>query len=215
MDYAAERAKLIEYLKSEIQDQRVLAVMGRIPRERFVPAHAVTAAYVNEPLPIGCHQSISQPLIIAMMTQALELNGDEKVLEVGTGSGYQAAILAELAREVVSTERLPALAESAKITLKNLGYHNIKVIITRDELGWEEGAPYEAIIVTAGAPQVPVKLIDQLAIGGRMVIPVGSRDVQDLIQIKKLKERNVYRNLGGCRFVPLINNDAWKDGEKV
>jgi protein-L-isoaspartate(D-aspartate) O-methyltransferase len=211
MDFEAERAKLIDYLKTEIRDQRVLAAMGRIPRECFVPAQAASHAYLNEPLPIGCHQTISQPLIIAMMTQALELNGGEKVLEVGTGSGYQAAVLAELANEVISTERLPALAESARKTLESSGYRNIKIIVTRDELGWEEGAPYDAIIVTAASPQVPETLLNQLATGGRMVIPVGARDVQDLIQITKLKGRNVYRNLGGCRFVPLINKYAWKD----
>ncbi len=212
MDFAGERAKLIKYLRTEIQDQRVLAAMAHVPRECFVPTHAEIYAYINEPLPIGCHQSISQPLIIAMMTEALELKGSEKVLEIGTGSGYQAAILAELAREVISTERLPALAESAKKILKSLGYQNIKIILTEEELGWAEESPYDAIIVTAGAPQVPDKLLDQLAIGGRMVIPVGSRDIQDLFQITKSVERNVYRNLGGCRFVPLIHKDAWKDG---
>jgi protein-L-isoaspartate(D-aspartate) O-methyltransferase len=211
MDFTAARAKLVQYLSTEITDQRVLVAMGRVPRELFVPAQAEPYAYINEPLSIGCQQTISQPLIIAIMTQALELDGSEKVLEIGTGSGYQAAILAELAREVISTERLPSLAESAGKTLENLGYHNIKIILTRDELGWKDKAPYQAIIVTAGAPQVPVKLLDQLAFGGRMVIPVGSREIQDLFQITKLKERNVFRNLGGCRFVPLINKDAWKD----
>jgi protein-L-isoaspartate(D-aspartate) O-methyltransferase len=211
MDFVAERVKLIEYLKTEINDQRVLAAMGHIPRECFVPARVEHYAYVNEPLSIGYDQTISQPLIIALMTQALELDGSEKVLEVGTGSGYQAAILAELAREVISTERLPSLAASAKKTLDSLGYRNINIKLTKDQLGWEEGAPYGAIIVTAGAPQVPAKLLDQLAFGGRLVIPVGSRHIQELLQITKLKEGNVYRNLGGCRFVPLINNDAWKD----
>jgi protein-L-isoaspartate(D-aspartate) O-methyltransferase len=210
MDFAAEREKLIEYLKTEIKDLRVLAAMGHIPRECFVPASVKSVAYINEPLPIGYNQTISQPLIIAMMTQALELDGSEKVLEIGTGSGYQAAILAELAREVISTERLPSLAASAKIILESLGYCNINIRLTKDELGWEEGAPYGAVMVTAGAPQVPAKLLDQLAIGGRLVIPVGSRHVQELLQITKLKEGNVYRNLGGCRFVPLINSDAWK-----
>jgi len=211
MDFVAERAKLIEYLKTEINDQRVLAAMGHIQRECFVPERVKSYAYVNEPLPIGYNQTISQPLIIALMTQALELDGSEKVLEVGTGSGYQAAILAELAREVISTERLSSLAASAKKTLDSLGYGNINIRLTTDELGWEEGAPYGAIIVTAGAPQVPSKLLDQLASGGRLVIPVGSRQVQELLQITKSKEGNIYRNLGGCRFVPLINNEAWKD----
>jgi protein-L-isoaspartate(D-aspartate) O-methyltransferase len=202
MDFTAERAKL---------DKRVLAAMGRVPRECFVPVRAESYAYNDEPLPIACHQSISQPLIIAMMTQALELDGGEKVLEIGTGSGYQAAVLAELAREVISTERIPSLAASAKNILDCLGYTNIKIRLTEDTLGWEADAPYAAIIVTAGAPQVPVILLDQLAFGGRLVIPVGSRYIQELLQITKRTDRNVYKNLGGCRFVPLIGKDAWKD----
>jgi len=206
------RAELLAQLTREIRDKRVIEAIAQVPRERFVLPELYSAAYDDCPLPIGYGQTISQPLIVAMMTEALELKGSEKVLEIGTGSGYQAAILAELAREVISTERLPALAESAKKILKSLGYQNIKIILTEEELGWAEESPYDAIIVTAGAPQVPDKLLDQLAIGGRMVIPVGSRDIQDLFQITKCAERNVYRNLGGCRFVPLIHKDAWKDG---
>jgi protein-L-isoaspartate(D-aspartate) O-methyltransferase len=211
MDFTAERARLIQNLRAEIKDARVLEAMGRVPRECFVPEHAEYSAYDDEPLPIGHHQAISQPLMIAMMTQALELAGNENILEVGTGSGYQAAILAELVREVVTTERIPSLAKSAKATLDCLGYTNIKIHLTGENLGWEADAPYAAIIVTAGAPKVPSELLDQLAVGGRLVIPVGSRDIQELYQIVKLKDRNISRSLGGCRFVPLIGRNAWRE----
>jgi protein-L-isoaspartate(D-aspartate) O-methyltransferase len=168
-------------------------------------------AYDDRPLPIGLDQTISQPLIVALMTEALELTGDEKVLEVGTGSGYQAAILGELTRQVVTTERLPVLAESAQKTLRSLGYNNIEVKIAEETLGWPKGAPYDAIVVTAGAPRVPSELLLQLKINGRMVIPVGSRYLQELYKITRRKMRNVVKNLGGCRFVSLIGRDAWKE----
>ena len=145
------------------------------------------------------------------MTEALELTGTEKVLEVGTGSGYQSAILAELARLVITTERLPALAERAKNLLDSLGYANIEVHIAEETLGWQREAPYDTIMVTAGAPAVPADLLAQLAIGGRMVIPIGSRYVQDLYKITRHKKRNIFKNLGSCRFVPLISKNAWEE----
>jgi protein-L-isoaspartate(D-aspartate) O-methyltransferase len=185
--------------------------MARIPREYFVPPEEQHLAYEDRPLPIGYDQTISQPLIIAIMTEALELTGSEKVLEVGTGSGYQAAILAELARHVITTERLPPLAESAKRALDSLGYTNIEVHLAEETLGWLKGAPYNAIIVTAGAPRVPADLLAQLAIGGRLVIPVGSRYVQELYKITKQRRKNIIDNLGGCRFVSLIGKDAWEE----
>jgi len=211
MDFAAMRAELISHLRTEIRDERVLAAMARIPRERFVLPEEQYLAYEDRPLPIGYDQTISQPLIIAIMTEALELTGNEKVLEVGTGSGYQAAILAELARLVITTERLPPLAESAKRALDSLGYTNIEVHLAEETLGWLKGAPYNAIIVTAGAPRVPADLLAQLAIGGRMVIPVGSRYVQELYKITKHRKKNIVENLGGCRFVSLIGKDAWEE----
>ena len=211
MDFAAIRAELISHLRTEIRDERVLAAMARIPRERFVPPEEQHLAYEDRPLPIGYDQTISQPLIIAIMTEALELTGSEKVLEVGTGSGYQAAILAELARHVITTERLPPLAESAKRALDSLGYTNIEVHLAEETLGWLKGAPYNAIIVTAGAPRVPADLLAQLAIGGRLVIPVGSRYVQELYKITKQRRKNIVDNLGGCRFVSLIGKDAWEE----
>jgi len=211
MDFAAMRAELISHLRTEIRDERVLAAMARIPRERFVLPEEQHMAYEDRPLPIGYDQTISQPLIIAIMTEALELTGSEKVLEVGTGSGYQAAILAELARHVITTERLPPLAESAKRALDSLGYTNIEVHLAEETLGWLKGAPYNAIIVTAGAPRVPADLLAQLAIGGRLVIPVGSRYVQELYKITKQRRKNIVDNLGGCRFVSLIGKDAWEE----
>jgi len=211
MDFEAARARLIEHLSSEIRDKRVLAAMARVPRERFVPPHSQHLAYEDRPLPIGLDQTISQPFIIALMTEALELTGSEKVLELGTGSGYQAAILAELARLVITTERLPALAEAARGALDSLGYTNIVVHLAEETLGWQDEAPYDAIIVTAGAPRVAVDLLAQLAIGGRLVIPIGSRYVQELYKITKRRKKNIVQNLGGCRFVPLVGKDAWEE----
>ncbi len=214
MDFEAERARLIEHLHTEIKDKRVLAAMSRVPRECFVPPEEQHLAYEDEPLPIGLGQTISQPFIIALMTEALELTGSEKVLEVGTGSGYQTAILAELARLVITTERLPILAETARKVLDSLDYTNIEVYPAEETLGWRVGAPYDTIIVTAAAPKVPADPVAQLAIGGRMVIPVGSRYVQELYKIIRHRTKNIVRNLGGCRFVSLIGKDAWKKNEE-
>jgi protein-L-isoaspartate(D-aspartate) O-methyltransferase len=211
MDFEAVRAKLIEQLGTEIKDKRVLAAMSCIPRERFVPPESRHLAYEDGPLPIGFEQTISQPFIIALMTEALELTGSEKVLEIGTGSGYQAAILAELARLVITVERLPALAKEARRVLDSLGYRNIEMHLTKETLGWPRGAPYDAIMVTAGAPGVPPDLLAQLAIGGRMVIPVGSRYLQELYKITRHKKKNTVQNLGGCRFVSLIGKGVWEE----
>jgi len=211
MDFAARRAQLIESLKCEIKDRRVLEVMGRIPRELFVPEPFSLAAYRNEPLPIGHDQTISQPSIIALMTEALELTGNEKVLEVGTGSGYQTAILAELSSYVISTERIPALAEKARNLLRKLNYHNVMIHVTGNRLGWDADVPYAAILVTAAAPQIPNSLIEQLAFSGKMIIPVGSKNHQQLYRVTRIKSGNRIEDLGGCRFVPLIGEDAWVD----
>ncbi len=211
MDFDAARAELIEHLSTEIKDERVLAAMRGVPRELFVPPASRYLAYEDRPLPIGCAQTISQPFIIALMTEALELTGKEKVLEVGTGSGYQAAILAKLARHVVTTERVPALAEKAKRVLDSLGYTNIEVHLAEETLGWQRGAPYDAIMVTAAAPRVPPDLLAQLGIGGRLVIPVGSRYIQELYKITTGRKKNTIENLGGCRFVSLIGKGAWEE----
>jgi len=210
MDFETARARLVEHLSTEIKDERVLAAMARVPRERFVSPHSQHMAYDDVPLPIGLEQTISQPFIVALMTEALELTGNDKVLEVGTGSGYQAAILAELAQRVITTERLPALAETARNILIDLNYTNVEVYVAEERLGWSSLAPYDAIVVTAGAPRVPVDLLNQLAIGGRLVIPVGSRYAQELYKITRGKKKNIVENLGGCRFVSLIGKDAWE-----
>jgi protein-L-isoaspartate(D-aspartate) O-methyltransferase len=200
---------MVASLSKEISDQRVLSVIANVPRELFVPSNCHNFAYDNRPLDIGFEQTISQPLIVALMTEALELNGTDKVLELGTGSGYQTAILAGLARWVVSVERIPQLAKSAKKILDELGRSNVEIHISEQLLGWSEGAPYDGIIVTAGAPRVPESLLKQLVIGGRMVIPVGSRWTQELLKVTKGEKQNTIENLGGCRFVPLIGEDAW------
>ena len=211
MDFAAARAALIEHLRYEIKDERVLSAMGRVPRELFVSSAHQQAAYEDRPLPIELGQTISQPLIVAMMTEALELSGRERVLEIGTGSGYQAAILAELAHWVVTVERHHQLAEKAKEVLDKLGYTNIEVHLAERRLGWCQGAPYDAIIVTAGAPKVPQELLDQLAPGGRLVIPVGSRYEQDLLKVIKRDHKFTTQNLGPCRWVPLVGEEAWSE----
>ena len=206
-----ERAKaaLLRELEEEIYDSRVLAAIAQMPRERFLPPDMQPFAYKNRPLPIGYGQTISQPLIVALMTMALELKGDEKVLEIGSGSGYQAALLAKLSREVISVERIQPLAQRATRALTDLGIANVEIYVAGQELGWPQEAPYDAIIVTAGAPDVPQQLLDQLATGGRLVIPVGSRDLQELLQVTRTPQGPITKRLGSCRFVPLTGPDAW------
>ena len=201
---------MIAQLSSNIKDRRVLDVMSRIPRERFIPPEIRSKAYDDNPLPIGKEQTISQPYIIALMTEALELKGHEKVLEIGTGSGYQTAILAGLAKKVVTVERVPELAGSAEKLLEELGYKNIEAHLAGETLGWPQDAPYDAIMVTAGAPDIPDELLGQLADGGRMIIPVGPRYAQELCKVTKRREGVNVQNLGGCRFVSLIGKSAWQ-----
>lgn len=210
MDLSKARADLIEYLRQQIEDKRVVKAMERVPREAFVPQEHYYSAYDDRPLKIGYGQTISQPYIVALMVQALGLKGDEKVLELGTGSGYEAAILAELAKHVVTVECIPELAESAREVLQRLGYRNIEVHLAGKTLGWEEGAPYDAIIVSAGAPSVPEVLLEQLKLGGRLVIPVGSKWQQELLKITKYPKGNKVERLGACYFVPLIGEGAWE-----
>jgi len=210
VDYQAARARLIAQLSANIKDRRVLDVISRIPREKFVPPDIREQAYNDNPLPIGKEQTISQPYIIALMTEALELKGHEKVLEIGTGSGYQTAILAGLAKTVVTVERVPELAESAVKLLNALGYKNIEAHLAGETLGWPQDAPYDAIMVTAGAPDIPDELLAQLADGGRMIIPVGPRYAQELCKVIKRRGGVNIQNLGGCRFVSLIGKAAWQ-----
>jgi len=210
LDLTRARENLFRHLDREIADKRVIEAMKRVPREVFVPPEQHHAAYEDRPLSIGFGQTISQPFIVAMMIEALELGGGEKVLELGTGSGYEAAVLAGLAQKVITVECVPELAESAKRVLEKLGYSNIEVHITGKTLGWPESAPYEAIIVSAGAPSVPQVLLEQLSYYGRLVIPVGSRWQQELLKVTKLRKGNEIENLGGCFFVPLIGEGAWE-----
>ena len=206
-----ERAKgrLLAELRHDIRDERVLATMASVPREKFVSDDLRAFAYENRPLPIGHGQTISQPLIVAMMTEALELKGDEKVLELGTGSGYQAAILAELTARVVTVERIAPLAEQATAVLAELGYDNVQVHLAGDTLGWPEEAPYDGILVTAAGPDVPPALIEQLAPQGRLVIPVGAHDVQELLLVTNSPGGLTTKRLGPCRFVPLVGAGGW------
>jgi len=210
-DFSSARSHLVDYLRREIRDERVLAAMTRVPREMFIPSGYWHAAYEDRPLPIGQGQTISQPLIVAMMTEALELEGGENVLEVGTGSGYQAAILAELAKWVVTVERHSDLAQKAAEILKKLGYINVEVHLAEAKLGWQHKAPYNAIVVSAGAPTVPKELLEQLAVGGRLIIPVGPRYEQNLLKVVKKEHDTAIQDLGPCRWVPLIADAAWSE----
>lgn len=207
-----DRRSLWEALRARgVTDDRVFAALAAVPRERFVSPELFDRAYENSALPIAAGQTISQPLMVASMTQELALQGDESVLEIGTGSGYQTALLAELARHVVTIERVPELAASARRLLESLGYRNITFHIGDGSLGWPSAAPYDAIIVTAGAPDFPAPLYKQLAHGGRLVIPVGSEAEQTLRVVTKTERGPQIRDAGGCRFVRLIGEAAWPE----
>ena len=194
-----------------ITDTKVLAAFRKVQRHLFVSEALRDQAYGDYPLPIGEQQTISQPYIVAEMTQALELNKDDRVLEIGTGSGYQAAILAEVVYRVYTIERIRSLYVQTRSLLDKLHYHNIVMRCSDGTSGWQDESPFDAIMVTAGAPDVPQKLLDQLVEGGRMVVPVGNQHSQDLIKYTK-DERGVHKtNLGGCRFVKLIGAHGWKE----
>jgi protein-L-isoaspartate(D-aspartate) O-methyltransferase len=195
-----------------VRDPRVLAAMRKVPRHLFVPSHLWAEAYGDYPLPIGEDQTISQPYIVALMSGLSELKDTDRVLELGTGSGYQAAILAELAAEVYTIDRVESLAMHAKQILDSLEYENIKIRVGDGTLGWPEEAPFDAIIVTAGAPKIPRPLTEQLALGGRLVIPVGDQYSQTLTLVRKTPEGLQFQNEGGCRFVRLIGKYGWQEG---
>jgi protein-L-isoaspartate(D-aspartate) O-methyltransferase len=213
MNLAVARKRMVaELVKRGIADQRVIAAMQEIPRHIFVEEAMAAQAYGDGSLPIGEKQTISQPYIVARMTQMLELSGREKVLELGTGSGYQAAVLATLADRVYTVERIRPLALKARKALDSLGLLNVNLKIGDGTDGWAEEAPFDAILVTAGAPYVPECLIDQLAPGGRLVIPVGDRQDQQLVLVKKGLDGAVERQESdGCRFVRLIGKNGWSD----
>ncbi len=203
----ARRLMVEEHLRSrDIEDPRVLEAMGRVPRHLFVPGALRFQAYADHPLPIGNGQTISQPYIVALMTQLAEVEPDDVVLEVGTGSGYQAAVLSEIVREVYTIEIVPDLADTAKARLSDLGYRDVTVRTGDGYLGWKEKGPFDAILVTAAATEVPPPLVEQLAPGGVLVIPVGSQaQVQSLLRIEKTEDgRTVTREVLPVVFVPLV-----------
>lgn len=213
VNYKKARERMVEtqIAARGICDERVLEAMRKVPRHLFVDEALRDQAYSDHPLPIAENQTISQPYIVALMTESLELKGGEKVLEIGTGSGYQLAILAELADRVFSIERYPDLGHRANSILRKLGYTNIIIRVGDGTLGWPDEAPFDGIIVTAGTPQIPQPLIDQLAMGGRLVVPVGDRFAQDLIQVRRVAEGIKKTNLGGVRFVNLVGKWGWKE----
>jgi protein-L-isoaspartate(D-aspartate) O-methyltransferase len=211
-DSARERMVSEQLESREVRDRRVLDAMRRVPRHLFVPEPLRDRAYEDRPQPIGVEQTISQPLMVGMMTELLSLWGDETVLEVGTGSGYQTAILAELSGFVVSIERHAPLANRARGLLEHLGYRNVDIHLGDGTLGYPPRAPYDRILVTAGSPEIPRPLIKQLALNGRMVIPVGRSEMQTLKIIHKDAEGKVTADdYGECLFVPLIGSHGWPD----
>jgi protein-L-isoaspartate(D-aspartate) O-methyltransferase len=204
---------LQEINRSGVRNRRVLSAIAAVPREEFVRETSVHQAWENRALPIEEGQTISQPLIVGLMSQALELSGGERVLEIGTGSGYQAAVLSELAGEVVSVERYPELAERARTRLSRLGYQNVSVVVGDGTLGWPERAPYDGVIVTAAAPHLPRSLEEQLSQkpGARIVIPIGHADEQNLIAYERTETGLREIDLGPVRFVPLIGKEGWQE----
>ena len=212
IDFPKARLKMVEeqIVSRGIKDAKLIAAMKKIPRHLFLEEALQNQAYSDHPLPIGEKQTISQPYMVALMTEALLLSGKEKVLEIGTGSGYQTAILAELSEKVFSIERIRFLAIRARKLLYELGYFNVEIKIFDGTFGWVEERPFDAIIVTAGSPDIPQPLIDQLAMGGRLVIPVGDAFVQDLFRVTKVEEGIKKEDLGGCRFVKLIGKYGWE-----
>ncbi len=213
MNFARKRNQMVrDQIEARgIHDPRLLEAFRKVPRHLFVEEALQNQAYEDYPLPIGDGQTISQPYMVALMIDALQLTGKEKILEIGTGSGYQTALLAELGEEVYSIERIPSLAHRAITVLNRMGYFNVTVKIGDGTYGWPEKAPFDGIIVSAGAPEIPEVLKGQLAVGGRLVIPVGSASVQNLFRVTHTKKGFVSENLGGCTFVKLIGRYGWRN----
>jgi protein-L-isoaspartate(D-aspartate) O-methyltransferase len=210
--FANLRHKMIdEQLRARgIQDQNVLDAMGTVPRERFLPPEYRDLAYQDRALPHSCGQTVSQPYMVAVMTEALQLQPTDRVLEIGTGSGYQTAILSPLASAIFSVERIKEMSDSAYGALSELSCDNVRLRVGDGTVGWPEEAPFHAILVTAGAPGVPESLLTQLAVGGRLVIPVGDRSIQELFRVTRTKEGHETEKLLSCRFVPLIGEEGWE-----
>jgi protein-L-isoaspartate(D-aspartate) O-methyltransferase len=212
VNFTRARSRMIEeqLVARGIADPRVLAAMAQIERHLFVEEALQERAYDDKPLPIGARQTISQPFMVGLMTQTLALRGTERVLEIGTGCGYQTAVLAELAANVFSIERISTLAVRARQLLDRLGYYNVATRVGDGTLGWGDEAPFDAIVVTAGTPQVPRPLIAQLADGGRLVFPIGEEELQTLVRIRKEGERLREEYFGDCRFVKLVGRYGWE-----
>jgi protein-L-isoaspartate(D-aspartate) O-methyltransferase len=210
--FLRERMEMVEHQIADrgVRDPRILEAMRKIPRHLFVPDALRGAAYEDRPLPIGEGQTISQPYIVAVMTELLEPHPNDRILEIGTGSGYQAALLSQLVARVISVERLPAIADQAKNNLQNLGISNVDVMVGDGTLGWTKEAPYEGILITASTPEIPPPLIDQLEEGGRLVAPVGGHGYQELIKIVKRGGKPEKTYHGGVVFVPLIGRHGWQ-----
>ena len=212
-DFSKARLKMVEdqIIARGIQDPRVIAAMKKVPRHLFVEEALQGQAYSDHPLPIGEKQTISQPYMVALMTETLLLTGRDKVLEIGAGSGYQTCILAEIALKVFSIERIRSLAIQVRKLVYELGYLNVEIKFSDGTLGWIEESPFDAIMVTAGSPGIPQPLVDQLAVGGRLVIPVGDPTDQELIRVTRTEGGIKKEDLGGCRFVRLIGQHGWDE----
>jgi protein-L-isoaspartate(D-aspartate) O-methyltransferase len=213
INFEGERLRMVEeqIIGRGVKDARVLDAMRKIPRHEFLPEAIRGVAYADQALPIGEGQTMSQPYMVALMTELLELKGPERVLEIGTGSGYQAAVLAELCEKVYSVERVKMLAAQARVVLDRLGYKNVAIKVYDGTYGWKEMAPFDAIIVTAGSPDVPSTLVGQLREGGKLVIPVGERHSQQLVRLSKTGKGTVTEKSIPCIFVPLIGAHGWKE----
>jgi protein-L-isoaspartate(D-aspartate) O-methyltransferase len=208
-----ERNRMVDdqIIPRGVRDERVLAALRKVPRHEFLPEAIRGMAYADNALPIGEGQTISQPYMVALMTELLALKGTERVLEIGTGSGYQAAVLAELCEKVYTVERIKMLADRARATLDRLGYRSVAIKVYDGTYGWKDMAPFDAILVTAGSPDIPTPLVEQLKEGGKMVIPVGTRYGQDLIRVIRTAEGTLKEQTIPCVFVPLIGNHGWKE----
>jgi len=206
---AAARERMLELLRKHVRDDRVIEAMATVPREAFVPEALRARAYDDAPLPIGAGQTISQPLIVALMIEALRVRPEDHALEVGSGSGYAAAVLSRLVRDVVAVERVDELRVRSEQVLRELGFENVRVFAAGEQLGRAEDGPYDAILVSAGSPHVPRALIDQLTDHGRMVVPVGPPRTQELVRVEKTPYGLTLERLGPCAFVPLLGKEAW------